>query len=75
MRKLNETEICLLKLIHEHPEISLDKLSEAAYLCRSSVAKYLKQLREEKLLSDNGEKSPKYRRILTNEALDLLTKL
>ena len=74
MREYNETEIKLLQLIDEHPSLTVDKICETLYLSRTSVTRYIRIFKEEKLIYDNGQKKPNYRRLLTNKARLLLTK-
>ncbi|MCM1130680.1 MAG: hypothetical protein NC310_01295 [Roseburia sp.] len=74
MRKYNETEIKLLQFIAEHPSFTIEKMCECLYLGRSTVTKYIRIFKEEKLIYDNGQKKSNYRRLLTNKACLLLTK-
>lgn len=74
MRKYNETEKNLLKIIEENPKITIDQMSLSVYVSRSAITKYLKRFYEEDLLILVGEKNANYQRILTNKARLLLTK-
>lgn len=75
MRTYKEIEIKILKLINDFPSITIDEMCECLYLGRTTVMQYLRKFKEEKLLYDNGEKRPNYRRLLTKEARLLLTKM
>ena len=75
MRKYNETEVNLLKIIQKNSRITIDQMSETLYVSRSVVTKYLKRFYEEDLLILIGEKNANYQRILTNKGRLLLTKV
>ena len=74
MEKYNLTEISLLQLIQNNPQITIDEMCIQMYLARSAVTKYLKKFNAEGLIYSNGEKKPKYARLLTIKARLLLTK-
>lgn len=75
MRKYNETEVNLLKIIQKNSRMTIDQMSETLYVSRSVVTKYLKRFYEEDLLILIGEKNANYQRILTNKGRLLLTKV
>ena len=74
MRNYNEMELKLLKLIDEHPSMTIEGMCEYLYLGRTCLTRYLRIFKEEKLICDNGQKRPNYQRLLTNKGRLLLTK-
>ncbi|MDE5856662.1 MAG: winged helix-turn-helix transcriptional regulator, partial [Anaeroplasmataceae bacterium] len=63
MREYNEMEIKILKLINEQPSLTIDEMCEHLYLARTPLTKYLRTFKEEKLIGDNGQKKPHYKRL------------